>query len=320
MYFCTLCAKFARRQPILTKGVLLNFCNGDTALKTHEAAGMLTSVTTETQPDPVNQRELIDSLRGKIEGAQTARRNDDGAFVSTGSRDIDQLLPFGGIPRGTLTEWFVDNQGNSGEFLALLAASRACDDGGALVIADPQRQFHPPAAALLGINLANLVILRPGSSGSFSRNRTAAFQTNDLFWAIEQALRSTAVGAVWGCLTEINERWFRRFQLSAESSGCLGLFVRPTQTRQHPSWAEIRWQVRARSSPENRQCRQVSLQRLRCRAGGASKTIQLNIDTITGTVQHAPSEHANQRRIQTHPLSLASQLAHPTASRRTARA
>lgn len=281
---------------------------------------MLTSVTTEKQSDHINKRELIDDLRGKIEGAQTARRNDDGALVSTGSRDIDQLLPFGGLPRGTLTEWFVDNHGSSGEFLALLAASRACDDGGALVIADPQRQFHPPAAALLGINLANLIILRPGSNGSFSPNRTVDFQTNDLFWAIEQSLRSTAVGAVWGCLTEINERWFRRFQLSAEASGCLGLFVRPTRTRCHPSWAEIRWQVRARSSLENRQCRQISLQRLRCRASGAGKTIQLNINTITGTVQHAPSEHANHHRTQTHTLSLASQLAHPTADRRTARA
>ena len=281
---------------------------------------MLTNVTTETQANHTNNQPLIDQLRKKIHDSQTARRNDEGALVSCGSPDIDQCLPAGGIPRGTLAEWLVDHHGNSGEFLSLLAASRALADGGALVIVDPHRRFHPPAAALLGINLADLVVLRPGPPGQPASVGPSGFQRNDLFWAVDQALRSTAVTAVWGCFTEINERWFRRFQLSAESSGCLGLFVRPTWTCQQPSWAEIQWQVQSKPCPENRQLRRISLQLLRCRAGRAGKTVSLNIDTVTGSVQHARNEHAHHSRIQTRALSLATQLAHPAIGRRPARA
>lgn len=320
MYFCTLYRVFAILLPILTKGVCQTFCNVATELETLEAAGMLTNVTTKMQTNHVDNRELIDQLRKKIHDTQTARRNDDGVLASCGSPDIDQCLPSGGIPRGTLAEWLVDHHGNSGEFLSLLTASRALADGGALVIADPHRRFHPPAAALLGINLADLVVLRPGLPIQPTSPGPSGFQRDDLLWAVDQALRSTAVAAVWGCFTEINERWFRRFQLSAESSGCLGLFVRPTWTRRQPSWAETQWLVQSKPRPGNRQLRRISLQLLRCRAGRAGGTVLLNIDTVTGSVQHARNEYTHHSRTQTRALSLAAQLAHPAVGRRSARA
>ena len=281
---------------------------------------MLTNVKTNQQPDQDHHRELISQLRKKITETESSLRNHDGKPVSSGSPDIDQLLPSGGIPRGTLTEWFTDQSGNSGELLSLLAASRALSGGGALVIADPERRFYPPAAALLGIDLADLVVLRPERSIVPNHFGEIGFQHDDLFWAVDQALRSPAVTAVWGCFSHIHERWFRRFQLSAESSGCLGLFVRPTWTRRHPSWAETQWQIRGRPSLPQLSCRQVSLKLLRCRTGRSGKTVSLNIDTVTGNVQRARHEHTSQNRSQTGPLPLAAQLAHPTIGRRSARA
>ena len=275
--------------------------------------------TTIRQSVSSDQRQLIDQLRKKICDTQMNRRNDNGSLISCGSPDIDQCLPAGGISRGTLTEWLVDQCGNSGEFLSLLAASRALTDGGALVIADPHRRFYPPAATLLGIDLTNLVILRPHSSNSSTTRTPSQFQNDDLFWAVDQALRSTAVAAVWGWFTEIGEHWFRRFQLSAESSGCLGLFVRPTWTLQRPSWTEIQWQVRPKSCSGNQQLRRLSLQLLRCRTGRAGKTILLDIDTVTGSVQYARNQQADPKH-PTRDLCLATQLAHPKVDRRAARA
>ncbi|MCH2182268.1 MAG: hypothetical protein MK108_09710 [Mariniblastus sp.] len=284
---------------------------------------MLINVTTKQEKqetDSDNHRKLIGQLRKKINKTEASLRNHDGTPVSSGSPDIDQSLPSGGIPRGTLTEWFVDQPGNSGEFLSLLVASRALSGGGALVIADPCRRFYPPAAALLGIELADLVVLRPERTMVPHHSGGSGFQCDDLFWAVDQALRSTAVAAVWGCFSGIHERWFRRFQLSAESSGCLGLFVRPAWTRRQPSWAETQWKIRTRPGPHDLPWRRVSLKLLRCRTGRSGKTVSLNINTVTGSVQRARNEHDHQNRGQARALSLATQLAHPAIGRRSARA
>ena len=281
---------------------------------------MLANVTTKQETGQDHHQNLIGQLRQQINKTETSLRNQYGTPVSCGSPAIDQWLPSGGIPRGTLTEWFVDQPGHSGEFLSLQVASQALSGGGALVIADPGRRFYPPAAALLGIEQAKLVVLRPERPVLPHHSGPTGFPCDDLFWAVDQALRSTAVAAVWGCFTDIHERWFRRFQLSAESSGCLGLFVRPARTRQQPSWAETQWQIRAKPGPDDLPRRQVSLKLLRCRAGKSGKTISLNTDIVTGSVQRARTEHDYQDRGQARALSLATQLAHPAIGRRSARA
>ena len=51
--------------------------------------------------------------------------------------------------------------------------------------------------------------------------------------------------AVWGGLEALDDRWFRRFQLAAEQSGCLGLLLRPAKYRGDPSWSEVQLAVRA---------------------------------------------------------------------------
>jgi protein ImuA len=182
-------------------------------------------------------QKLIDQLRDQIRGVETAGRMDDGIRVSSGCAAIDRLLPEGGYQRGTLIQWLTGG-GQGADYLSLLVARQACQDGGALVVLDPLNQFYPPAAAAIGINLDNLIILR-------TENLVGSEQElhSDLLWSIDQALRCPAVAAVWGPLGRIDERWFRRFQLSAETSGCLGLFIQPIQAARQPSWAEVQWMV-----------------------------------------------------------------------------
>lgn len=266
---------------------------------------------------------LVQQLRGKIRHVETASRNDDGAIVSSGSTDLDQMLPAGGYNRGTIIEWLAGS-GSGAEFLSLLAARNASGDGGALVVIDRHNQFYPPAARALGINLEDLIVLQ-GSRVS----------AEDFCWSIDQSLRCPAVAAVWGGLPDfetpqIATRWLRRFQLSAESSGCLGLFIRNKEVRNQwcvpgISRAEIQWRMESQPGSSSSDSRRVRVSLVRCRGGTAGRSFDLEINTITGNVcggEHAERIRQQQRRQQPSqdPLPLAPQLADPASGRRPARA
>ena len=187
--------------------------------------------------------DIIKKLQRKIHRLETASRVDDGTVVPSGCRAVDRVLPEGGYRRGTLTEWITPGNrsgGHGADFVSLVTAQKACLDGGALVVFDPERQFYPPAANALGINNSNLIVLRTPSQLSNQANDN---DQNELYWAIDQALRCSAVAAVWGPLDNLDERWFRRFQLAAESSGTMGLFIRPANALNRSSWAEVQWKV-----------------------------------------------------------------------------
>lgn len=254
---------------------------------------------------------VIEKLQRKIHRMETVSRIDDGSVVRSGCHAIDRMLPDGGYKRGTLLEWFTPgfrNPHHSGgygvDFLSLLTAAKACEDGGALVIIDPNRQFYPPAAIALGINSGNLIILRPSGVAS----TVDPENQNDLYWAIDQALRCPAVAAVWGPLDQIGERWFRRFQLSAESSGTLGLFVRAGRGLSRPSWAEVQWRLvaqqeqnlevnRLTNQPKS-DLRELRLKLLRCRGTLSGQMIDLEINTITGSVCESNRTRSDYERHQ----------------------
>lgn len=255
---------------------------------------------------------LVQQLQNRIERIETGARADDGQIISSGCVAVDGLLPEGGYRRGTLIEWVNGGVGfqsvdsahaNTGrksvrsqhqssggcgaDFLSLLVAANACADGGALVIADRHRQFNPPAAAAIGIDLGNVVVIRPPEEKSPDDRRYDA----EFFWAIDQALGCSAVAAVWGALNRIGERWFRRFQLSAEASGTMGLFVRPASAIGQPGWSEVCWHVMSQQSQITAAAtQQVELTLARCRGGRTGKRIGLQIDTVNGVVSQTLSK------------------------------
>ena len=258
------------------------------------------------------QSEVLSRLRENIRRAETVGRLGDVSRVSSGFTAIDRLLPGGGYSRGVLVQWLTEG-GLGADYLSLVLARQACQNGGALVVADPFNQFYPPAAAAIGINLDHLVVLRGKHVDAAGSPGQA-----DFFWSIDQALRCSGVAAVWGPLGKVDERWFRRFQLSAEASGCLGIFVQPLQVLRQPSWAEVQWVVgngvnvaqrkkngvahweRGRQvhtpvdgsaniqlpqTEDFRSRQQLRLQLTRCRGAQTGKSINLSIDTITGNVE-----------------------------------
>jgi hypothetical protein len=290
-------------------------------------------------PKTVDQPSLITQLREQIRQTETAGRIGDGSLVTNGCHAIDRLLPENGYPRGSLIQW-ISTGGSGADLLSLRVAQQACDDGGALVVIDPQHEFFPPAAAAIGINLDNLIVLRGNqltncqgelpisrqstddrssvisaarsssptlpSTSNATNSVTYNDTYNNLLWSIDQSLRCPAVAAVWGSLNEINERWFRRFQLSAESSGCMGLFVQPAAAARQPTWAEVQWMVGTNSpakktgfkTDDSHHSQLVRLQLTRCRGTHTGKVITLAINHITGKVQQARRDHEQQHKQQ----------------------
>ncbi|MGQ0636618.1 MAG: ImuA family protein [Planctomycetaceae bacterium] len=185
-----------------------------------------------------------------------------------------------GLRRGMLTEWLSAGSGSGVESLTLKLVSTL--GRAILVVVDSHHDFYPPAAAALGIEPADTIIIRP--------RREA-----DSLWAVEQSLRCRGVGAVLSRLNHVADRPFRRLQLAAERGGAIGVLIQPAGQRTSPSWAQARFLVR--SLPSRSVGRRLQIESLH-RDGG--DVVELEMNDATGAV------------------SLVSRLAPSTAVRRAA--
>ena len=213
----------------------------------------------------------VEALRRQIARLERPRPQGDATPVSSGCGPLDRLLSAGGFRPGTLVEWLAAGEGSGAATLALAAARRACDEGGALVVLDQRREFHPPAAVRLDIEPESLIVVQPGSEA-------------DHRWALDQSLRCPGVAAVLAWPEKLDGRTFRRLQLAAEEGGGLGLLIRPLAARHEPSWADVRLLVEPLLSRKRRRLR-VHL--LRCHGAASGRNIELVIDDETHTVHPA---------------------------------
>jgi protein ImuA len=243
--------------------------------------------------------------------------------IGSGCPPLDRLLPQRGFARGSLVEWLADGPGSGASMLALVAAREACRQGGVLVVVDRQGTFYPPAAAAWRIDLQSMIVVRPQND-------------KDEQWTLDQALRCEHVAAVMAWPQRLDGHTFRRLQLAAETSGSLGLLVRPLSARREPSWANVRLLISprrekgvgphlpgagkkgagpiCRDGPEGAAhkldpspfSRRLRVQLLRCRGRFGGNATELEIDHQTGEIH------------ETHPGNLASQLVRPAASEHSA--
>ncbi len=173
-----------------------------------------------------------------------------------------------------IVEWVREGAGSGAARLALPMAIEALQRGGALVVIDDRREFYPPAALRLGLDLDRTIVVRP-------RNR------QETIWTFEQALRCLGVAVTLGWIDALPDRVFRRLQLAAEHGTGLGLFMRPAEARREPTWADIRWAVQ--SLPGNVSSgRRLRVELLHCRGGTGGGALQLEISDETGAVLMVP--------------------------------
>ncbi len=153
------------------------------------------------------------------------------ATVSTGFHRLDECLPGGGWPLGTLTELLVTSAG-VGEIRLLLPALRslsAATPGDPRWIAwlAPPHLPYAPALADAGLDPARMLVIRPQAG-------------LDMLWAMEQALRSGACAAVLGWTGAAGDQALRRLKLAAEEGQSPGFLFRPASHRCESSPAALR--------------------------------------------------------------------------------
>ncbi|HZZ84419.1 MAG TPA: hypothetical protein VFE30_07765 [Anaeromyxobacteraceae bacterium] len=168
-----------------------------------------------------SQQAVLEGLRAQIRELEARPARREGALAS-GRAAVDSLLG-GGFPRGALSEI----AGGPASGKTALALSTVAAAGGASAWVDGRAELYPPAARALGVDLARLLIFRPGG-----RDEVAAL------WASEALLASGAFavvvmdlslarGPVAGRRGASPDAMLRRLRAAAEQGGTVGLWLAP---------------------------------------------------------------------------------------------
>lgn len=187
--------------------------------------------------------------------------------VSSGREVIDRFLPAGGLRRGTLVEWLAAEPGSGATTLALDAARSAAGDGRPIVVVDRRGWFYPPALSA-DWPLERLLVVH-------------CRRDDEAFWACDQALRTSGVGAVLTQYDAGDERRLRCWQLAAEQSGALGLVVRHLRRQPEACFSDMRLWVAPSCAVGGRR---VSLTLLRARQGRPGAMIEVALDDHAHTL------------------------------------
>ncbi|MCC7334116.1 MAG: hypothetical protein IT422_03405 [Pirellulaceae bacterium] len=262
---------------------------------------------------------VLERLTREIAQLETSsgRARREPARSSAGCAALDDLLPRGGYAAGCVVEYLRATPACGASTLAWAAAAAAMQaTDGFLVVVDTQHNIYPPPLASHGIDLAKVIFVRPESQG-------------DAIWAVDQALRTSAVAAVVAELERIDDRSARRLQLAAESGQSLALLLRGWQARRQPTWAEVQWLVRSQRDPVQRdrsqhdlmqRGRRWHLQLARVRGGQAGRSAVLEMEPLTGKLRLAQYDSLNHSACTpaAQPLPTTQSPSHERTAERTA--
>jgi protein ImuA len=189
---------------------------------------------------------LIGELYARIRHLGASRPQKEAAedqkpLFSTGVEAFDHALPWGGLPRAGLHEIIAADSGvAAGGFCAallgrLIEASRSeMGEPGTALWCRRRHGLYGPGVALFGLDPDRLIIVHGRSD-------------TDLFWAMEEALRSGALVGVLGEIRVVHPTALRRLQLAAESHGTMALLLRFQRTGERTRESSVptmtRWRV-----------------------------------------------------------------------------
>jgi protein ImuA len=232
---------------------------------------------------------LLDRLRDQIRLREGRDRPQDGSGgprgLPTGLGPLDDALPGGGLPAGSLSEWVSIGEGGGAWTLALMAAARLRSGGKVVVLFDDRRRVYPPALTAL-LPLDALILIRPGDPVRSG-------------WALGQCLACPAVAAVVAAPARMDERLARRLQQAAEAGGGVGLLLRPATAPYRLSAAAVRLAVEPLPSPAGH-VRPFQITVERARGLSSPRVLQLEVQLETGHVSASagPADAGLGRRPQ----------------------
>ena len=254
------------------------------------------------------KKQAIKKLDQQIKSLENGTQSWGNRFLSTGIKELDQLLPGSGLRCGTLVEWYETDKGSGALTMALQIARSVCGTEGTLVMIDPDQELYPLAMSLLGIDLARTIFIHPETP----------LQT---LWALEQSLRCPGVTVTICLLSDLNSQTFRRLQLAAEKGGTLAMILRSDRFEKSPSWSETRLCITPVPSPCNyfkkpdyltglpsHTHRRIQIKLLRTLQGIRSSILELDINDKTGAV-HVVSKLADTTSLS-EPLTTEPQNTH----------
>ncbi len=184
------------------------------------------------------------------------------AGIATGHAALDALLPGGGWPRGALTELILRAPGIGEVSLLLPALAALSREPRWIALIAPPHLPYAPALAAAGVDLARLLRVRAGNGA-------------DTLWAMEEALRSGACGAVLAWPGAMAERAQRRLQLAAEAGDCAGFWFTPAEQAASTSFAALRLGLAPVAGG-------LEIRFLKRRGGGEALPLVLDIHALAG--------------------------------------
>jgi protein ImuA len=191
--------------------------------------------------------QLISCHDGRLLTLEAARFSACRGGFRTGLEPLDALAPGGSFARGAVHELLCDPAHGTPSFVAMLLARGAAradgplaaspintpsspDSPHPLIWSDPHRTIYPPALALHGIPLTQLILLRTS--------------LDDQIWAVAECLRCKGVGAVIASIPALSRVEARRLQLAAETGGGVAVLLRPAGRGSQMYAAATRWLVK----------------------------------------------------------------------------
>ncbi len=171
---------------------------------------VLLSPSPSAEAAPRDRAGVLADLRARIRRIEGAG-GEGGRILPFGIDAVDGHLPDGGLPLGCLHGVAAEDPGAGTGFAAALLARLATPRTPALWILRG-RDLYAPGLAAYGLTPDRLVAVR-------------AVRPVDALWAMEEALRCSALSAVLGELEGLDLTASRRLQLAAESSGVTGFLL-----------------------------------------------------------------------------------------------
>lgn len=211
---------------------------------------------------------LLQTLAGKELHASVGRS------FQTEIKLLDNLAPAGKWACGAVHELLTDpTQGIPRLLATMIARGKTQADAStssAIVWCDPHRQLYPPALAALGIDLNQLILLRPKSPA-------------DELWAIAECLRCSAVAMTIASPEKLSQIEARRLQLAAERGGGVGLLLRHTGRTSTHYAAATRWHVSP--APGERTIQRWKIQLLHGHGGRVGESVFLEYNRENHSVR-----------------------------------
>jgi hypothetical protein len=186
-----------------------------------------------------------------------------GARLAFGIPELDQQLG-GGLPFSAVTE-IVSEDGHGGFWLAMRALAQV---KGRVGLLNHDDSFHPPGAALQGVDLSRLLVVRTK-------------ERKDSLWALERLSKNAALAATFSWLPGLKDVDLRRLQLAGERSRQAVLLLRDPDEAGRSSWGALRLLVRAVPGGD------IEVTTLRARGGTMPRPVRIEVEDGTGAVRGA---------------------------------